>query len=444
METQRKIRISNVWLLVCLALGLLGLILGTFIDLPLDQMLYHPDVFWAQFLAAAGPAPIFWCIGAAGFLVIDVLNGTSNSIPGWVLGFFLLLIGPVYMGDSFVDEMAMDWKMAWVIGLLLSTLPALVYYFLMRHTSRKDKIQCIWILLIVCLGSLVIVQVAKRLWVRPRYFVIAETGKEVPFVPWYSIDRSLKTQFAALYEQEHDFFRSFPSGHSQSVTCLFLWALIPVYTQKGNENIVMGLALVLSWFTMFSRLVVGAHFLSDVSAGYLITFSLFAGCCWFFGLTKGKSSNKARKKRAIPRLENQEPAHSSDLDPSKPLQPSQKAQPSLEESEPITIDDVIYDTQVDLVENTMDEPLNPFFQSFSKRQQKQPVIEEPVSSSPSSVAELVASQHAKQDSEPSSQKETPTNPETSLSALEESKVSSDPLIIEDSLEKTMEISPMKK
>ncbi|MBD5424507.1 MAG: phosphatase PAP2 family protein [Allobaculum sp.] len=443
METQRKIRISNVWLLVCLALGLLGLILGTFIDLPLDQMLYHPDVFWAQFLAAAGPAPIFWCIGAAGFLIIDVLNGTSNSIPGWVLGFFLLLIGPVYMGDSFVDEMAMDWKMAWVIGLLLSTLPALVYYFLMRHTSRKDKIQCIWILLIVCLGSLVVVQVAKRLWVRPRYFVIAETGGEVPFVPWYSIDRSLKTQFAALYEQEHDFFRSFPSGHSQSVTCLFLWALIPVYTQKGNENIVMGLALVLSWFTMFSRLVVGAHFLSDISAGYLITFSLFAGCCWFFGLTKGKSNSKPRKP-VIHRLETQKVSDSSDLDSSDSLQPSQKAQPSLEESEPITIDDVIYDTQVDLVENTMDEPLNPFFQSFAKRKQKQPVTEEQVSSSPSSVAELVASQPIKPDSEQSSLDETSINKDSSLLAGEESQVVQDTLIIEDSLEKTIEISPMKK
>ncbi len=443
METQRKIRISNVWLLVCLALGLLGLILGTFVDLPLDQMLYQPNVFWAQFLAAAGPAPIFWCIGAAGFLIIDVLNGTSNSIPGWVLGFFLLLIGPVYMGDSFVDEMAMDWKMAWVIGLLLSTLPALVYYFLMRHTSRKDKIQCIWILLIVCLGSLVIVQVVKRLWVRPRYFVIAETGGEVPFVPWYSIDRSLKTQFAALYEQEHDFFRSFPSGHSQSVTCLFLWALIPVYTQKGNENVVMGLALVLSWFTMLSRLVVGAHFLSDISAGYLITFSLFAGCCWFFGLTKGKSSRKSRKKSpAIHRIETKEASDSSDLETSQSIPTPQT---SLEESEPIAIDDVIYDTQVDLLENTIDEPLNPFFQSFAQRQQNQPRAEEDsVSSIPSSVAELVASQHAKQENEKSSQEEKSlTNKEPSLSTLEEIATTEDTLIIDDSLEKTIEIPTIK-
>lgn len=353
MEIQRKIRISNAWLLACLALGFLGLILGTFIDLPLDQMLYHPDAFWAQFLAAATPAPIFWCIGAAGFLVIDVLNGTSNSIPGWVLGFFLLLIGPVYMGDSFVDEMALDWKMAWVIGLLLSTLPALVYYALMRNTSRKDKIQCIWILLIVCLGSLVIVQVAKRLWLRPRYFVIAETGGEVPFMPWYSIDRSLKTQFAALYEQEHDFFRSFPSGHSQSVTCLFLWALIPVYTQKGNENLVMGLALVMSWFTMFSRMVVGAHFLSDVSAGYLITFALFAGCCWFFGLTQGGSSFSRQKKSQIEpqRIETKE-------------EPQKASNPSL------TMDEIIYDTQVDLLETMEDEPLNPFFKSFATKNEE--------------------------------------------------------------------------
>lgn len=320
METQRKIRISNIWLLACLGLGILGLLIGTFADLPLDQMLYHPDAFWAKLLAGAAPVPVFWAIGAAGFLIIDVLSGTSNAIPGWVLGFFLLLIGPVYMADSFVDELALNWKIAWVIGLLLSTLPALGYYALMRKTSKQNKIQCIFILLFVSLGSMLMVQVVKRIWMRPRYFVIAEKP-DVPFMPWYSIDRSLKTQFAALYEQDHDFFRSFPSGHSQSVTCLFLWALIPVYTQKGNENLIMGASLVLSWITMISRLVLGAHFLSDVSMGYLITFSLFAFSCWYFGLNKKvnfkeKNSLKKTKKedeKAIetqsssqPELQNQE------------------------------------------------------------------------------------------------------------------------------------------
>ncbi|MDE5758097.1 MAG: hypothetical protein K2H85_05735, partial [Allobaculum sp.] len=146
----------------------------------------------------------------------------------------------------------------------------------------------------------------------------------------------------------------------------------------------------------------------------------------------------------IHRLETQKVSDSSDLDSSDSLQPSQKAQPSLEESEPITIDDVIYDTQVDLVENTMDEPLNPFFQSFAQRKQKQPVTEEQVSSSPSSVAELVASQPIKPDSEQSSLDETSINKDSSLLAGEESEVVQDTLIIEDSLEKTIEISPMKK
>lgn len=311
METQRKIRISNIWLLACLGLGLLGLIMGTFVDFPLDQMLYQPDAFWAKFLAGAVPVPVFWAIGAAGFLIIDVLNDTSNAIPGWVLGFFLLLIGPIYMADSFVDELALNWKIAWVIGLLLSTFPALGYYALMRKTSRQNKIQCIFILLFVSIGSMLIVQVVKRIWMRPRYFVIAQKS-DVPFQSWYSINRSLKTQFAFLYEQDHDFFRSFPSGHSQSVTCLFLWALIPVYTQKGNENLVMGTALVLSWIAMISRLILGAHFLSDVSAGYLITFSLFALSCWYFGLNKARTKPKEKKISEKERKEIEQPSQSQD------------------------------------------------------------------------------------------------------------------------------------
>lgn len=289
MTTIKHKRISNGWLIFGLLLGAAGLAAGTFADLPLDQMVYDPYRVWARILAAVAPAPVFWGLGAAGFLTLDVLREKKTMFLGWIFAFLTNIVGPVYLYDSIVEELGLTWWFAWLAGLLISILPALLYWFLMRKAERKDKIKCIWILLIVCGGSLVAVQLLKRLWMRPRYITLLG-NTEVPFRAWYEFGKEGVAQFSALYESNHDLFRSFPSGHAQGITCLFVWALIPCFTKKGSVTLAMLIAFTGTIATMASRLVMGAHFISDVSAGFLITFILFCLCCWAFRLTRHDDS----------------------------------------------------------------------------------------------------------------------------------------------------------
>lgn len=286
METTYRKHIANSWLIAGILIGIAGLAIGTFFDLPIDQFIYKPDASWARFLAAAAPAPAFWGIGAAGLLLIDVLNDKRIWYIGWIFAFGCLAAGVVYLTHSFMDELQMAWVPAWGISLLLEVLPSLLYWFLMRNTSKEDKLRCIIILLVVCVGSMLVVQVVKRVWMRPRFFVL-EQHENMVFSPWYKPDSQAKADFGALYAANSDYFRSFPSGHAQSVTCLFLWALIPVFTGKGSSNLAMALSLILGMVTAASRMVLGAHFLSDVAMGYLITFVIFAICCWCYHLTRG-------------------------------------------------------------------------------------------------------------------------------------------------------------
>lgn len=288
MTTTSHKRISNGWLIFGLLLGLAGLGIGAFGDLPLNQMVYDPFKVWARLIAAFAPAPAFWGLGAAGFLCLDVLKDSKAMFIGWILAFCLNVVGPVYMADSIAEEFASAWYICWAIGLLVSILPALLYWFLMRKAERKDKVKCLFILLIVCGGSVAGVQVLKRVWARPRYYILEQY--DVPFRNWYDFGRGFLNDYRALYEQNHDFFRSFPSGHTQSAACLFVWALIPCFTKKGSVSLAMILAFLGVGVTMFGRLVAGAHFLSDVSAGFLVTFILFCLCCWCFGLTRHDES----------------------------------------------------------------------------------------------------------------------------------------------------------
>ena len=66
---------------------------------------------------------------------------------------------------------------------------------------------------------------------------------------------------------------------------MFLWALIPVYTQKGSVNLTMALSALVVLFVAISRIFLGVHYLSDVSVAFLVTYLLFAICVWSFGLT---------------------------------------------------------------------------------------------------------------------------------------------------------------
>lgn len=285
MEKHYEKRIPNGWLFSLLLLAIAGLAAGVMLDLRLASWVFDPQADWAKIFAAVSPVASFWGLGAAGFMTIDVLRDRKYWILGWLVGFVLLAVGPVYMADSLMEELHLSWIIAWIAGLLISTLPALLYAFLMRKATVEDKLKCIVILLIVCVGSMLIVQVTKRVWDRPRYILIQQYT-DVPFSAWYKPASSIAEQFPNLMNANSDMFRSFPSGHSQSIACLFVWALIPLFTNKGSVHLSMIIAFVLSIATMASRMVLGAHFLSDVCAGFAITYLLFAICCWAFKLTR--------------------------------------------------------------------------------------------------------------------------------------------------------------
>ena len=68
-------------------------------------------------------------------------------------------------------------------------------------------------------------------------------------------------------------FRSFPSGHSiLSISMVFILPSMSWFFPKLKEKkILLGvIGLLFSMIVMFTRLILGAHYLSDVSAGAII------------------------------------------------------------------------------------------------------------------------------------------------------------------------------
>lgn len=67
-------------------------------------------------------------------------------------------------------------------------------------------------------------------------------------------------------------FKSFPSDHVGCAAVALAYCLVPYIRKKGSPDLwfYVGLAFVLT--VMFSRIIMGAHFLSDVTIGFAVSF----------------------------------------------------------------------------------------------------------------------------------------------------------------------------
>ncbi len=149
------------------------------------------------------------------------------------------------------------------VAVILSLALFIGVFMLSEKTAKKLLVPCI-----VCGAMLALtfagIQVFKMLWGRIRMRqLISEFGDVSLFTPWYKLD-----PFSG--------YRSFPSGHTSNAVSL---ALLPLLFGKSIEKkfpyakkATYIAVAVWSAFMAFTRILVGAHFLSDVLCGAAIAF----------------------------------------------------------------------------------------------------------------------------------------------------------------------------
>jgi len=66
-------------------------------------------------------------------------------------------------------------------------------------------------------------------------------------------------------------FKSFPSGHTANAFVMLAYCMFVPYFKKIKANYFIAFALIWGGLVALSRVVLGAHFLSDVLVGGYIT-----------------------------------------------------------------------------------------------------------------------------------------------------------------------------
>lgn len=253
-------------------------------DLQISQAVYAPDTWWARGLEFAGwlvtPIILTWCLH---FLLYRHGRATSQRWHwlGHVLfftaisGIILVLSGAseaAHAGDLCGLMRAGAAETVYLVGL--------VVILANRRSLTQERLEKIgrvaWLTILGCAAVFVVVSVLKNCAGRVRYRELQALSQ---YTPWYQWN-----PFSGNY--------SFPSGHTANASGVFCLALLAPLVKAGWKRAALTAAPFAFLAVMgASRVIVGAHFASDVLFGMGISVTVFFAVAFLAG-RRGKKKRK--------------------------------------------------------------------------------------------------------------------------------------------------------
>lgn len=276
----KKLRIP---FLVTIGVLLVLFIIGSVFDKQIAAKIFDDKNTFGITLAAFGLIPGFALLEiCAGIMLFNFLD---KNKAGWLRAIILILsiialcTAIYFQGDNMFDENGFYNKDLRFVGIAISAPIAAIFYFLGYLIGNKLNNQDLWKVMIVILIGLFICMFAmpqglKIIFHRPRYR-IAVYREIVEYHPWWKRCSNYKDYLSVLSKEE---FKSFPSGHSTVAFLLpVLLGYLPMFFKrlKKYQIPLFCLGAAYAFVIAYSRMMVGAHYLSDVSCGGLITMVTF-------------------------------------------------------------------------------------------------------------------------------------------------------------------------
>ena len=272
ISTQQGEKMKNSKIFVPASIVFIGILLilafGV-LDYNISQNLVNRDSMWAEFFNMFGEVPSF--AGLLAFVVISYgarkrSNKALNifhsilAFPFMFLFTYVIVFMPFRYRYEFVDS-GIPQNIHIIIFVLAAILFAGVVYLVFKikpETHQKYRRAAVVVALLV-FTEVILVNTLKSLWARPRMRSIESFEQ---FKYWWQINGPVP-----ILEEE---LKSFPSGHTANA---FTMVALLSFLNKSKIKLYRNFAVfAFAWgsLTALSRVVLGAHFLSDVVfSGYL-------------------------------------------------------------------------------------------------------------------------------------------------------------------------------
>lgn len=244
---------------------------GMFYDLDIAESVFMRDNEFSYFFEHFAPivyGTIMMLSGA--FIFIPAIYMEKINLFDKVFSFFVYILFSlfgIFMCYHYAKIFGASYGVAMFVVILLVT----------KRIPKNLLVRYRWVgtaTLLIILCSMITVESLKPIFGRVRFRSMQDNFSL--FSRWYKVNGSDYRSFVSSSEE----IKSFPSGHSQWAGVTLTLSMIPMVTPKwqSKEKIVFLIALFYAFVVMFSRMVQGAHFLTDVIVGFTISFFYF----WLF------------------------------------------------------------------------------------------------------------------------------------------------------------------
>lgn len=258
---------KKIVFLTCIIL----LLIFTFTDLQISMAVAVKPVA-ARILEILGEIPFTLLAAFGGAILVrfrnrkSLLKNIAALFGGGVLFLLFSAMGGFmtwnYLRRNFGDVPAVT---AVVIGLVIAV-TAILFTLQVPAQNREKALRYAATALLYFLLVLIVMNSLKTVWGRMRFREMTDPLNE--FTRWYQICGRGKFD---------DAFASFPSGHSMNSAGVILLILLPDFIPalQGKEKMMRIFAYIWCVTVGFSRVLMGAHFASDVTMGVMLSLLLF-------------------------------------------------------------------------------------------------------------------------------------------------------------------------
>lgn len=243
-------------------LALVLLFIFTFQDLAISNQLFNPDSAFGWFFESFGEL----CLSYIGvFSAFALVKMSWQKSKGWSVFYLVLGLFNAFTG-AMLNKSYLNLSM--IITLLVFAIYLGLFAYFASLIKEKDypivkKIAIIGVTL--SLVPILFITLVKMIWGRQRYRSMVDPAVE--FTPWYAIQH---------WTTDNERM-SFPSGHSANSATMIWITLLPLWLTGLKKYVTPINIFVIVWIicVMLSRIIVGAHFASDVLVGAMTTLILF-------------------------------------------------------------------------------------------------------------------------------------------------------------------------
>ena len=251
-------------------IGLAGIfiilmVVFTFADLQIALWIYNPSSMFGRFFQIVGTLPlnivgIFGCISLV--MTADHKMNLSTSVS-YVMGILLIVFWGFYGCHSFVNALPEGETVVMVATVGWAFLSIVLAGSIIKD-GNKDGLRKASIIMVIAASVAVFgPMLIKEFMSRPRFHTLENPVEQ--FTYWFQ--RMPHTELSSN--------SSFPSGHSSQSALSLCALLVPMFVKRLDNQkyykVAAALAGVFTICVMVSRMVLGAHYATDVLVGATLT-----------------------------------------------------------------------------------------------------------------------------------------------------------------------------